>query len=152
MRLPFRASRRSARQDVPDEVVADGLDAGAVPCRRRVVIAEEAVRGLVAGWLAESPAPAQWARLTGLLAPPAPAAAVIAAARDLILQDVAAGPRAAPPPELRRLVDAMVLDEHPSAQVWSPADRGVAAEWIALVIHRFGEDGIRRLTRTLARG
>lgn len=116
------------------------------------MIAEEAVRGLVAGWLAGPPPvpPARPVLLTGMAVPPAPAAAVIAAARRIVLCDVGGGPRTAPTAELRRLVEVMVLDEHPSVALWSAAERATAADWVALVLHRFGEDGIRRMARVLA--
>lgn len=44
-----------------------------------------------------------------------------------------------------------MLDEHPSAARWPPAERAAAIGWIALLIDRFGDAGVQRLVAALAR-
>ncbi|MCX4745822.1 hypothetical protein OG455_09845 [Kitasatospora sp. NBC_01287] len=82
--------------------------------------------------------------------PVASAAEVIDVARRLALlglPDEQSQPT--PPPELLRLAMALVVDEHPSAPTWSPADRGTLGAWVALLIARRGEDGVQHLIRAL---
>lgn len=86
---------------------------------------------------------------TGLDVPPAPAEDVIAAARHLATEGRRSRPRVRPGPELRLLAEALVLEEHPSAAGWTDAERRDALEWITLLIHRFGEDGVQRLVDAL---
>ncbi len=50
---------------------------------------------------------------------------------------------------MRRLAEAMVVDEHPSAANWTAAERRDVLDWITLVIHRLGEDGLLRLVAEL---
>jgi hypothetical protein len=88
-------------------------------------------------------------RGTGLDVPPAPVEVVIAAARRVATTGRWTGPRPDPAPELRSMAEAMVLDEHPSAPEWTLAERRDALDWIALVIDRFGEDGVQRLVAEL---
>ncbi|MEV7189100.1 hypothetical protein [Kitasatospora sp. NPDC093102] len=123
------------------------------------------VRRLVDSWLAEESGPgsveADRAALTGGLdLPPADARSVIAAAHHLLT-----GPDAPGRLMLRarlelgeegfgrllRLSEALVVDEHPSAGLWTPQDRHRAVEAVGLLIHRYGEDGVRRLTAGLRR-
>lgn len=111
---------------------------------------EAATRRLVGSWarrtvpVERGPEPA-----TGLPVPPARAADVIAAARHLATAGRRTHPHVEPAPELRLLAEAMVLDEHPSAAEWTAAERRDALDWITLLIHRFGEDGVRRLVGAL---
>jgi hypothetical protein len=86
---------------------------------------------------------------TGLDVPHAPAEVVIAAARRVATSGRWTGPRPDPAPELRSVAEAMVLDEHPSASGWTLAERRDALDWIALIIARFGEDGVQRLVAEL---
>jgi hypothetical protein len=111
---------------------------------------EPAVRRLVETWMSRPPdtPPGDQGRGAGLGLPPAPAATVIAAACRV----AGAGRRGGPPPApgLRLIAEAMVLDEHPSARGWTRADRHEVLDWITLIIDRFGEDGVRRLTAELS--
>jgi hypothetical protein len=86
---------------------------------------------------------------TGLDVPHAPAEVVIATARRVATSGRWTGPRPDPAPELRSVAEAMVLDEHPSASGWTLAERRDALDWIALIIARFGEDGVQRLVAEL---
>ncbi|GAB2805415.1 hypothetical protein GCM10027176_07950 [Actinoallomurus bryophytorum] len=88
-------------------------------------------------------------RGTGLDVPPAPAEVVIATARRVATSGRLVGPRPDPAPGLRSVAEAMVLDEHPSAPEWTLAERRDALDWIALIIARFGEDGVQRLVTEL---
>ncbi|MDH6116794.1 hypothetical protein ABH930_000213 [Kitasatospora sp. GAS204A] len=132
----------------------------------RDTFGEDEVRGLIAGWLAEpttglatdaereadvDPWSATSLPLgTGLAVPPAPADAVITVARRLATEGLGSGPLPQPELGMRVLAEAMVLDEHPSVDEWSAADRAVALDWITLLIHRFGEDGVQRLIAALS--
>ncbi|MFC5666667.1 hypothetical protein ACFP3U_27335 [Kitasatospora misakiensis] len=124
---------------------------------------EAGVRELVAGWLAaerpgddgrgeeERAGPDQVGG--GWAVPPAGAAVVLAAARRL----AGGGPgrpgaRTALPDGLRMIAEALVVDEHPSAATWTATDRTEAVEWVALLLHRFGEDGVTMLTAELLKG
>ncbi|WP_380283783.1 hypothetical protein [Kitasatospora purpeofusca] len=122
-------------------------------------VGEAGIRELVAGWLAAEPAePAEddgragpGGRIGGGWAvPPADGAAVVAAARRLAVDGLGRrGPRTAVPDGLRRIAEALVVDEHPSAVRWTPLERTQAVEWVALLLHRFGEDGVAALTAAL---
>ncbi|MDH6108923.1 hypothetical protein P3T36_006284 [Kitasatospora sp. MAP12-15] len=85
----------------------------------------------------------------GLAVPAARAAEVIAAAESLARRGVGRGQLGVPPAELRRLAQALVVDQHPSAAGWTPAERRSAAHWVALLIERYGEDGVQRLLLAL---
>ncbi|MER7705850.1 hypothetical protein ABTX81_23520 [Kitasatospora sp. NPDC097605] len=136
---------------------------------------EAGIRELVAGWLAaerpgddgrtddgraadgrldDDPAgndPARNGSVGGGWAvPPADGAVVVAAARRLAVDGLARrGPRTAVPDGLRMIAEALVVDEHPSAARWTPLERAQAVEWVALLLHRFGEDGVALLTADL---
>ncbi|MDY0813839.1 hypothetical protein [Kitasatospora purpeofusca] len=119
-------------------------------------VGEAGVRELVAGWLAAErpgedgpgggePADGGWA------VPPAAGAVVVAAARRLAGAGPAPGPPPPPAPEgLRLIAEALVVDEHPSAGAWTARERTEAVEWVALLLDRFGEDGVAMLTAELA--
>ncbi|MFB8235856.1 hypothetical protein ACFC58_04825 [Kitasatospora purpeofusca] len=121
-------------------------------------VGEAGVRELVAGWLAAErpgeggsgggdPADGGWA------VPPAAGAVVVAAARRLA--GAGPGPGGTPPaaPEgLRLIAEALVVDEHPSAGAWTSRERAEAVEWVALLLDRFGEDGVTMLTAELTAG
>ena len=120
--------------------------------------ARETVRALIGVWLAESstgvpedlsdtsipPEP------TGLAVPHADADTVIRAAHRLATAGrTDQSTWGAPPTEAALIARALVVDEHPSAFVWSASEREQAVEWIAHLIHRQGEDGVQRLVETL---
>ncbi|WP_159394550.1 hypothetical protein [Streptomyces sp. NRRL S-495] len=117
---------------------------------------EAGVRELVAGWLAaerpgeEGPGGAEPAG-GGWAVPPAAGAVVVAAARRLAAAGPGpGGPPSAAPEGLRLVAEALVVDEHPSAGAWTERERAEAVEWVALLLHRFGEDGVTMLTAELA--
>ncbi|MGW2868027.1 hypothetical protein [Kitasatospora sp. NPDC001225] len=87
----------------------------------------------------------------GLAVPEAAAERVIAVARRLALR---AAPEERPQPEsgLLGVATALVVDEHPSAPVWSAAERQLLAGWVAVLIEHRGEDGVRELLGALAEG
>ncbi|MFB7678268.1 hypothetical protein ACFC26_43435 [Kitasatospora purpeofusca] len=121
-------------------------------------VGEAGVRELVAGWLAAErpgedgsgggePADGGWA------VPPAAGAVVVAAARRLAgAGPEPDGPPSAAPDGLRLIAEALVVDEHPSAGAWTARERAEAVEWVALLLHRFGEDGVTMLTAELTAG
>ncbi|MFD7729417.1 hypothetical protein ACFV6F_03390 [Kitasatospora phosalacinea] len=49
------------------------------------------------------------------------------------------------PDALYRIARGLVVDEHPSAWRWTRAERNEVARWVALLMHRFGEDGVQEL-------
>ncbi|MFJ8435732.1 hypothetical protein ACIQ9P_30975 [Kitasatospora sp. NPDC094019] len=113
-------------------------------------VGEAGVRELVAGWLAAErpgedgagggePPDGGWA------VPPAAGAVVVAAARRL----AGGGAPAVVPEGLRLIAEALVVDEYPSAGAWTARERAEAVEWVALLLHRFGEDGVTLLTAEL---
>lgn len=115
---------------------------------------EPEIRELIASWLAAEPreeAPTGEAGCGhGLPAPPAGGAEVAAAARRLALRGLD-GSRLLPVPDgLRLVAEALVVDEHPSAPGWAPLERAEVVEWVAMLLHRFGEDGVQELIAELA--
>ncbi|GAA1392451.1 hypothetical protein GCM10009639_24040 [Kitasatospora putterlickiae] len=89
----------------------------------------------------------------GWAVPPADGTVVVAAARRLAVDGLGRrGPRTAVPDGLRMIAEALVVDEHPSAARWTPLERAQAVEWVALLLHRFGEDGVAMLTADLSGG
>ncbi|MER8236231.1 hypothetical protein [Streptomyces sp. NPDC094049] len=84
--------------------------------------------------------------VTGLDVPEASASEVVEALTRLL------GP-AAPegPPEREALLIArvFVVDEHPSAGGWSEAERRSVAELAAVLVARYGEEGVEALVREL---
>ncbi|MFE7559391.1 hypothetical protein [Kitasatospora sp. NPDC057500] len=126
---------------------------------------EAGIRELVAGWLAaERPGgdggdggggggDGDDLPGGGWAVPPADGAVVVAAARRLAVDGLGRrGPRTAVPDGLRAIAEALVVDEHPSAARWTPLERAQAVEWVALLLHRFGEDGVALLTADLSGG
>ncbi|MER5352507.1 hypothetical protein ABT093_19520 [Kitasatospora sp. NPDC002551] len=124
-------------------------------------VGEAGIRELVAGWLAAE-RPGEEGRSGddgwsgddraggGWAVPPADGAVVVAAARRLAVEGLGRrGPRTAVPDGLRMIAEALVVDEHPSAARWTPLERAQAVEWVALLLHRFGEDGVALLTEEL---
>ncbi|MEV4615661.1 hypothetical protein AB0K43_24170 [Kitasatospora sp. NPDC049258] len=122
---------------------------------------EETARRLIASWLAGSedagddpgedeggrgPVPSP----SGFAVPPAGAREVISTARRLAVQGLAGQPWPEPSADLRLIAEALVVDEHPSAASWSTRERAELARWIAVLVHRFGEDGVQRLAAALA--
>ncbi|MER8041270.1 hypothetical protein [Streptomyces sp. NPDC094032] len=53
--------------------------------------------------------------------------------------------------ELRLLAQALVVDEHPSAPIWSAEERLEASSWVAVLIERRGDDGVAALVAELRR-
>ncbi|MDH6133285.1 hypothetical protein P3T37_002680 [Kitasatospora sp. MAA4] len=85
----------------------------------------------------------------GLVVPQARAAEVIAAAEALARRGTAGRPVDLPSVQLRLIAEALVIDEHPSAAGWTARERQLAAHWVAVLIERFGEDGVQRLLLAL---
>ncbi|WP_431676428.1 hypothetical protein [Kitasatospora sp. KL5] len=91
--------------------------------------------------------------LSALPVPDAPADEVIAVARRLALRGLPGEHlRPNPPAALLRLATALVVDEHPSASSWLPADRALLAAWVSVLIDRDGEEGVEEFVRALDRG
>ncbi|MFJ9454147.1 hypothetical protein ACIRST_03620 [Kitasatospora sp. NPDC101447] len=127
---------------------------------------EATARRLIAAWLAgeaaePAPAPAAGAERpagavptgavpTGWCVPPAAAREVIAVARRMALHGRQGRAWPAPGAEHLMLARALVVDEHPSAAAWSERERVELAGWIAVLVRRFGEDGVQQLTAALA--
>ncbi|MFI8460656.1 hypothetical protein [Kitasatospora sp. NPDC085464] len=121
---------------------------------------EATARRLIAAWLAgeaaePAPAPAAGAERpagavpTGWCVPPAAAREVIAVARRMALHGRQGRTWPAPGAEHLMLARALVVDEHPSAAAWSECERVELAGWIAVLVRRFGEDGVQQLTAAL---
>ncbi|MFB6892823.1 hypothetical protein ACFCX4_26320 [Kitasatospora sp. NPDC056327] len=126
---------------------------------------EAGIRELVAGWLATERLDGTddgggdgdhdgWREADraggGWAVPPADGAVVVAAARRLAVDGLGRrGPRTAVPDGLRLIAEALVVDEHPSAVRWTALERAQAVEWVALLLHRFGEEGVALLTAEL---
>ncbi|WP_345701099.1 hypothetical protein [Kitasatospora terrestris] len=118
---------------------------------------EQAMRELIGSWLAEEEVsepsgvgPGAGEGGGALAVPPATGAEVAEAARRLALREFDGLPGEAPP-ELSALAEALVIDEHPSAAYWTTAERADAVRWVALLVHRFGEDGVQELVAELSR-
>ncbi|MFD9335088.1 hypothetical protein ACFWBF_11885 [Streptomyces sp. NPDC060028] len=124
----------------------------------------EEVGRTLRGWLAataptHSAEPGDASGCTGLDVPPGDAAAVAGAVRGLLGLPSARGGlsallgrsslSAAGFAELRLLAQALVVDEHPSAARWTAAERLDVASWVALLLDRYGEDGVRWLVAAL---
>jgi len=129
---------------VDDGDGADGLD-------------EAAVRQLIARWMAATAvdvteAGPQGFVTAGLDVPPANAHVVIATARRLAVQGLSAGLSPMPSPRLYLLAQALVVDQHPSAHTWNERERARVAKWVAVLMERFGEDGVQLLTAALTCG
>jgi hypothetical protein len=113
---------------------------------------EAATRRLVGSWLSRTsldPGSGDTPPAAGLAVPEAPAGEVIATARRLATRGRRPGPCAQPPSVLRVVAETLVLDAHPSAAGWTDAERREALDWVTLIIHRFGEDGIQHLVGEL---
>ncbi|MEV7187781.1 hypothetical protein [Kitasatospora sp. NPDC093102] len=112
--------------------------------------AEAVTYELVSSWLRDTVAESGTHLPDALLpVPPVAAAEFTEVARGLATQGLESGPLPEPSPGQRRLAEAMVLDEHPSAGSWTPAERRAALDWTTLIVHRFGEDGVQRLIAAL---
>ncbi|MER7582792.1 hypothetical protein [Kitasatospora sp. NPDC097691] len=122
---------------------------------------EATARRLIAAWLAgeaaePAPAPATGAERpagavpTGWSVPPAAAREVIAVARRMALHGRQGRAWPVPGADHLLLARTLVVDEHPSAPTWSERERVELAGWIAVLVRRFGEDGVQRLTAVLA--
>ncbi|PBC71105.1 hypothetical protein BX265_5685 [Streptomyces sp. TLI_235] len=117
------------------------------------------MRALIGSWLAaeEVPEPSGVGPCAdedcggALPVPPATGAEVAEAARRLALREFDGSPSAAAPPVLSALAEALVVDEHPSAAHWTAPERADAVRWVALLVHRFGEDGVQELVAELSR-
>ncbi|WP_185921567.1 hypothetical protein [Streptomyces sp. WAC06614] len=119
---------------------------------------EARVRRLAGAWAAQcaaavdamagadpgEPAPAAGSGPAGSAAFPG-AQEAVALARRLALQDLADQPCPLPDAELRLIAEVMVVDEHPAAHLWADEDRAALAGWAAILIRRFGDDGVQRL-------
>lgn len=117
------------------------------------------MRALIGSWLAaeEVPEPSGVGACVdedehggALPVPSATAAEVAEAARRLALREFD-GSTAEAPPALSALAEALVVDEHPSAAQWMAPERADAVRWVALLVHRFGEDGVQELVAELSR-
>ena len=74
---------------------------------------------------------------------------VIRAARSLALCGLS-GAGVLPPPELRLVAEALVVDEYLSAGGWTAEERRRTVRWVAVLIDRFGEDGVQALLAVAA--
>ncbi|MEU1284202.1 hypothetical protein [Kitasatospora sp. NPDC005856] len=123
---------------------------------------EAAARRLIATWLADEPGQAATgaggaarpdrALPAGWSVPAATAREVVATARRMALHGLAGQARPTPGADHLVLARVLVVDEHPSAPSWSEAERAELAEWVAVLVRRFGEEGVERLTAALAAG
>ncbi|MFG2905184.1 hypothetical protein ACGF13_09000 [Kitasatospora sp. NPDC048286] len=120
---------------------------------------EATARRLIASWLADeaepAPVPSTGAQRpvaalpAAWVVPEAAAREVVATARRLALRGLA-GARPTPGADHLVLARVLVVDEHPSAPTWSERERAELAEWVAILVLRFGEEGVERLTAALA--
>ncbi|MEU8922425.1 hypothetical protein AB0D10_16025 [Kitasatospora sp. NPDC048545] len=124
---------------------------------------EAAARRLIAAWLAGDAEPAadpatgpsgtsaQPARALppGWTVPRAGAREVVTTARRLALHGVSGRARPVPGTDELVLARVLVVDEHPSAPTWTERERVELAGWVAVLVRRFGEDGVQRLTAAL---
>ncbi|MFD8785905.1 hypothetical protein [Kitasatospora sp. NPDC059599] len=119
---------------------------------------EATARRLIAAWLAgEAEPPAGPARSAGTLppgwtVPPAPARDVVGTARRLALDGLAGRACPAPGPDDLLLARVLMVDEHPSAAAWTEEERVELTGWVAVLVRRFGEDGVQQLTAALTVG
>ncbi|MFG2845884.1 hypothetical protein ACGF12_22340 [Kitasatospora sp. NPDC048296] len=121
---------------------------------------EATARRLIAAWLAgdaEPPAVPSTgaARPTGALppawsVPPAAAREVVTTARRMALGGLAGRARPTPGADDLLLARVLVVDEHPSAPTWTEDERAELAGWVAVLLRRFGEDGVQRLSAALS--
>ncbi|MET9403621.1 hypothetical protein [Kitasatospora sp. NPDC002965] len=147
-------------------VMTTGRSAGKLAAMAEAA-GETGIRELLARWLAaEDPAdrgeragnddalPGDDGDLAagGWAVPPATGAEVVEAAWRLAVAGLEDEPRTRAPDGLWMVAEALVVDEHPSASGWTPLERAEAVEWVALLLHRFGEDGVTMLTADLVRG
>ncbi|MEW1700839.1 hypothetical protein ACIQCR_32920 [Streptomyces sp. NPDC093249] len=84
--------------------------------------------------------------VTGLDVPEAAASEVVDALARLLGSAPPDGP---PEPEARLIARVFVVDEHPSAGGWSEAERRSVAELAAVLVARYGEEGVEALVREL---
>ncbi|MFE3073308.1 hypothetical protein [Streptomyces sp. NPDC059247] len=84
--------------------------------------------------------------VTGLDVPEATASEVVDALARLLGSAAPVGP---PEPEARLIARVFVVDEHPSAGGWSEAERRSVAELAAVLVARYGEEGVEALVREL---
>ncbi|MFI5620561.1 hypothetical protein [Streptomyces sp. NPDC051567] len=84
--------------------------------------------------------------VTGLDVPEATASEVADALARLLGP---ASPADAPGPEARLIARVFVVDEHPSAAGWSEGERRSVAELAAVLVARYGEEGVEALVREL---
>lgn len=114
---------------------------------------EPEIRELIASWLAAEPQvevpTGDAGGGEGLPAPPGGGREFAQAARRLALRGLDGSRLPAVPGGLRLVAEALVVDEHPSAARWTPLERAEAVEWVALLMHRFGEDGVQELIAEL---
>ncbi|MFJ2780626.1 hypothetical protein [Kitasatospora sp. NPDC087315] len=136
------------------------------------ITGEREARELIAGWLAEEPAAGSAADRGepddpgvpgapdgadgldfpvggGLAVPSASGYEVARAARVLAVRGLGRTRLPLVPDGLRLVAEALVVDEHPSVATWTPLERAEAVEWVALLVHRFGEDGVQSLLAEL---
>ncbi|MFE1440162.1 hypothetical protein [Streptomyces sp. NPDC058739] len=84
--------------------------------------------------------------VTGLDVPQATAYEVEGALLRLL---GSAHPAGAPDPEARLIARVFVVDEHPSAADWSEGERRSVAGLAAVLVARYGEEGVAALVREL---
>ncbi|MER8188083.1 hypothetical protein [Kitasatospora sp. NPDC094015] len=121
-----------------------GNTTGPADATTRTAVPGGAAGGPAGGARAGGPVP------SGLAVPPAGAREVVSTARRLAIEGLAGEPWPVPPADLRLIAEALVVDEHPSAASWSAGERAELGRWIAVLMHRFGEDGVQRLVAALA--
>ncbi|MFI8828920.1 hypothetical protein [Streptomyces sp. NPDC053431] len=107
------------------------------------------VRGLLRAWLPgvgpEDGDPLGGA-VTGLDVPEATASEVAEALARLL---GSGSPADVPGPEERLIARVFVVDEHPSAAGWSEGERRTVAGLAAVLVARYGEEGVEALVREL---
>ncbi|MFE5300901.1 hypothetical protein [Streptomyces sp. NPDC056632] len=84
--------------------------------------------------------------VTGLDVPEATASEVADALAALLGSAAPADP---PEPEALTIARVFVVDEHPSAAGWSEGERRSVAELAAVLVARYGEEGVEALVREL---
>lgn len=108
-------------------------------------------RAFVAALLADGAADHDPDPAAALPVPEADARTVVREARRLAQRGLSGSVRPVPDEGLTAVAEALVVDEHPSAHRWSEGERREAVRWVALLIERFGEDGVQELIMALAR-